>query len=84
MNRTIDRTKLFFFGVFLIAAAGMWAYHLYYVWPKQDCEADGNWWSPQDRVCATPIPIWRFTGRLPDKIVAAPPAPAARASPAKR
>ena len=79
MNRTIDRTKLIFFGVFLFAALGMWAYHLYFVWPKQNCEADGNWWSPQDRACATPMPIWKITGRMPDKIVVPPKVPAATA-----
>lgn len=31
--------------------------------PKSRCEAKGDWWDAQDRVCAVPMPISHFTGR---------------------
>jgi hypothetical protein len=31
----------------------------------QKCERAGDWWSARDHECAVPIPVWRFTGRLP-------------------
>ena len=68
MNRTIDRVKILFLGVFLLISAGMFAYQAYFVWPRERCEASGAWWDPKDRLCATPMPIWRITGRLPDRV----------------
>ena len=65
MNKTIDRIKLFFLGVFIIACGAIWAYQAMVVWPPQRCEAHGDWWDEKDKVCAVPIPIWTFTHRLP-------------------
>jgi hypothetical protein len=65
MNVVIDRIKLIFLGLFLIACAAIGAYHYFYVWPKQACEAHGDWWDDEDRVCAVPMPIWSFTHRMP-------------------
>lgn len=33
MNRTIDRLKLIFLGLFAILSAGALAYHVFWVWP---------------------------------------------------
>jgi hypothetical protein len=65
MNRTMDNARLALFALFLVATAGTIAYQAWYIWPMQKCERAGDWWSPKDRQCATPIPIWRITGRLP-------------------
>ena len=80
MNRTIDRVKVLFLGLFLIGSLGMFGYQFYVVWPAQNCEADGGWWDSRDHLCASPMPIWRITGRLPATVVAAesPKAPSAK------
>jgi hypothetical protein len=65
MPTTIDRLKLIFILVFVVACAITWTYHFVYIWPRNQCEDKGAWWDAQDRVCATPMPIWRITGRLP-------------------
>ncbi|MDR3513984.1 MAG: hypothetical protein P4L73_20290 [Caulobacteraceae bacterium] len=75
MNATIDRIKLTFLGLFVAACAAIFGYHYFYVWPKQRCEAHGDWWDDEDRVCAVPMPIWSFTHRMPGEAKA--PAPAA-------
>lgn len=84
MNATIDRIKLIFLGLFVVACGAVFAYHYFYVWPKQRCEAHGDWWDDRDRVCAVPMPIWTFTHRLPGE-PAGPgkPPPAAAKSAAK-
>jgi len=65
MKRTIDRLKLIFLGVFVVAAAGIWAYQVYYVQPKERCEAEGSWWSPELRVCRQPVSIRGYDGPKP-------------------
>jgi hypothetical protein len=65
MNATIDRIKLIFLGLFVLACGAIFAYHALFVWPKERCEAHGDWWDDQDRVCAVPMPIWTFTHRMP-------------------
>ncbi|MGH6955754.1 MAG: hypothetical protein ACREEW_03710 [Caulobacteraceae bacterium] len=65
MNRLLTRVQLAYLGVFVVICIGMFAYQAVYVWPVRRCEAHGGWWSPKYHQCATPIPISRFTGRLP-------------------
>jgi hypothetical protein len=76
MFRLITRVQIAYFGLFVIACAGVFAYQAFFVWPVQQCESDGGWWSAKYRQCATPIPIWRITGRPPGS----PPATAASAA----
>ena len=77
MNPTIDRLKLIFLVIFAICCVGIWTYQALYVWPRNKCEAMGDWWDWRDRVCAVPMPIWRFTGRgIPQPETPAPPTPA--------
>jgi hypothetical protein len=78
MNRSIDRLKLIFLVIFAICCVIIWTYQALYVWPRNKCEAMGDWWDWHDRVCAVPMPIWRFTGRAPTQ----PTPPAAAAKPA--
>jgi hypothetical protein len=63
MNRTIDRLKLIFLGVFFVLAAASWGYQALWVWPAKNCEADGKWWDGSTRTCAHPIYIPDLTGR---------------------
>lgn len=72
MNVVIDRIKLIFLGLFVAACAGIFAYHYFFVWPKQACEAHGDWWDDKDRECAIPMPIWAFTHRMPGQPAAHP------------
>ncbi len=81
MNRTIDRVKVLFLGLFLIGSLGMFGYQFYVVWPAQNCEADGGWWDSRDHLCASPMPIWRITGRMPATVAGAPGPP--KSPPAK-
>ena len=83
MQRQITNTVRGGFAVFLLGSAVIMGYHYIYVWPAQKCEAGGDWWDSQDRQCLTPIPIQRFTGRLP-KPGDAPPAVPAAVPPPKR
>lgn len=63
MNRTIDRLKLIFLGLFAILSVGALVYHVGWVWPQQKCEAAGDWWDWRSRTCARPILISDITGR---------------------
>ena len=63
MNRVIERAKWFFLIVFAVAAAAVWAHQIYYVQPKERCEARGDWWSPELRVCRTPVLVQDWRGK---------------------
>ena len=65
MNVVIDRIKLLFLGLFIVSVGAIWGYHYLYVWPREECEAHGDWWDDRDRECAIPMPIWTFTHRMP-------------------
>jgi len=81
MNPTIDRLKLIFLVIFAICCVGIWTYQALYVWPRNKCEAMGDWWDWRDRICAVPMPIWRFTGRgIPQPETPFKPAPIAAAA----
>ena len=60
------------------------AFQAYYVWPANRCEAKGDWWDPEDHVCAVPMPISQFTGRkIGNKEVVMPKPVAAPSTPPK-
>lgn len=65
MNLTINRLKWIFLGLFAVACAGIWIYHLLWVWPGDRCEAAERWWDGATRTCAQPIYIPDITGRQP-------------------
>lgn len=85
MKSRIYPIMLTYLGIFVAACLAVVAYHYFFIWPKETCEAHGNWWDEQDRVCAVPIPIWTITGRQPGpaRPVTAAPKPAAATAPAK-
>ena len=63
MGSTITRIKLAFVGVFFVACAGVWAYQVFYVWPRDKCERGGGWFDPSSRHCGRVIYIPDVTGR---------------------
>jgi hypothetical protein len=79
MFRLMGRVQMAYIGLFVLVCAGVFAYEAMYIWPMERCESDGGWWSAKYRQCATPIPIWRFTGRLPGEPRAATPVSSAPA-----
>jgi hypothetical protein len=62
MQVTILRLKIIFLLIFAISSVGVFAYHYYYVWPRDRCESAGKWWEPGGRVCAQPIMLPKLTG----------------------
>jgi len=65
MLRIFSRVQLVYVGLAFAACMGLFYYQATYVWPVERCESHGGWWSDKYRECATPMPIWRFTGRRP-------------------
>ena len=78
MLRLFSRVQLAYVGLFLIACMGVFYYQSAYIWPMQRCEQGGGWWSDKFHECARPMPIWRFTGRMPKNLPTAPAAPIKR------
>lgn len=64
MDRTINRLKLIFLGVFAVCAAAMLVWQVGWVWPQKKCTEDHKWWDNSERVCATPILTSDITGRV--------------------
>jgi hypothetical protein len=71
MSRWFTSAKLFVLCLFLASCLAALVYEWRYVWPVQACDQRGAWWDGRDRQCLTPMPIWRITGRLPTKVMAA-------------
>jgi hypothetical protein len=63
MKSNLSKIGTGFLIGFAVLCVALVAYQAYYIWPMQRCEETGNWWDPEDRVCATPLPIAQFTGR---------------------
>ncbi|HEV2532240.1 hypothetical protein [Phenylobacterium sp.] len=89
MNPVIDRLKLIFVGVFLVANIVMLVWEFGWVMPRENCEKAHKWWDGGQRVCAQPILISDITGRVIDNpkaraeaLKAIGRAPAAKAAPA--
>ena len=64
MNRTIDRLKLIFLGIFAVANVGILVWQLGWAWPEEKCTQARKWWDGSQRVCAQPILISDITGRV--------------------
>ena len=69
MNKAINTAKLIFIGIFFVAAAGIWAYQIYWVRPKEKCEDEGGWWSMELRQCRQPVALQEWDPRNNDKLV---------------
>jgi hypothetical protein len=66
MNPVIDRLKLIFVGIFLVANVAMLVWQVGWVMPRETCEKAHKWWDGYQRVCAQPILTSDITGRLID------------------
>jgi hypothetical protein len=75
MLRLFTRVQLAYVGLFFAACIGVFYYQANYIWPVQRCEQHGGWWSARFHECATPMPIWRITGRKPGTPAVAAKAP---------
>jgi hypothetical protein len=64
MNRTIDRLKLIFLGIFAVANVGILIWTLGWTLPEQKCVEAHKWWDGYQRVCAQPILTSDITGRM--------------------
>ena len=78
MQKTIDRLRWGFFGVFALAVAAIWIFQLGWVAPRQHCESEHRWWAEKYRECAIPVSTSVFTHRpipgqpLPQVVPAGP------------
>lgn len=70
MNRTIDRLKLIFLGVFAVCCAGVAIYQFGWEIPRKQCEARRDWWDWRTRVCAHPVLLSDITGRTTEDVLA--------------
>jgi hypothetical protein len=62
MFRLFSRVQIAYFSLFMVASAVLYGYAALEVWPAEQCNSQGGWWDPKDRVCATPIPLEQITG----------------------
>ena len=60
---TMKRLSVLFLSIFAVLLAGMFAYERLVLAPGDRCEANGQWWDPQTRICAQPLSIAEITGR---------------------
>ncbi|WP_165190214.1 hypothetical protein [Caulobacter soli] len=63
MKSNITRLQWTFFGIFLAACVGVFAYHYLWVWPKARCDARGGAWAGKWMKCGTIYPIETLTHR---------------------
>ena len=88
MNPNIERLKLIFIAIFLVAVIGVVVWQVGWAIPAAKCEKEQRkWWDPVERVCAQPVLTSDITGRLitddkalaeARKAIGRPPAPAAK------
>ncbi|CAN5595428.1 hypothetical protein BH10PSE4_BH10PSE4_22170 [soil metagenome] len=63
MKSNITQLQKIFFGIFLASCAAVFAYHYFYVWPKERCGERGGAWAEKWMKCGTVYPIERLTMR---------------------
>ena len=64
MNKTIDRLKVIFLGIFAVANLGILVWTVGWAWPEERCVGEHKWWDGDARVCAQPILTSDVTGRM--------------------
>ena len=64
MNKTIDRLKLIFLGVFAVCNLGILVWTVGWAWPEERCLGRHRWWDGTSRVCAQPVLTSDITGRM--------------------
>ncbi|WP_333610596.1 hypothetical protein [Brevundimonas bullata] len=60
---TLGRLSVLFFSIFGLMIAGVFVFQRYWMEPGERCEAEGNWYDIESRICAQPISIAEITGR---------------------
>ncbi len=60
---SIKRLSFMFFGLFAVLVAGAMTFQAFWLNPGKRCEAQGNWYDVETRICATPIYVPNITGR---------------------
>ena len=64
MNPNIERLKLIFIAVFVLAVAGVAVWQVGWIMPARNCEVEKRgWWDSEKRVCARPVLITTLTRR---------------------
>ena len=63
MQKTFDRLRWGFLGLFAMAVVAIWTYQIGWVSPRERCEAAHRWWAEQFRECAVPVSTSVFTHR---------------------
>ena len=64
MNKTIDRLKWIFLGIFAVANLGILVWTVGWAWPEERCVGAHKWWDGYSRVCAQPVLTSDLTGRM--------------------
>ena len=77
MNKTFDRLRIIFFGLFLLGTTAAGVYQVLWLKPERECLSRGNWWDGRKRTCAVPIDITAITGRPRNAPPVTPTTPAA-------
>ncbi|NBW10750.1 MAG: hypothetical protein EBR82_22260 [Caulobacteraceae bacterium] len=60
---SIKRLSFMFFGLFAVLVAGAMTFQAFWLNPGKRCEAQGNWYDVETRICATPIYVPDITHR---------------------
>jgi hypothetical protein len=64
MNKSIDRLKLIFLGIFAVANVGILVWTVGWAMQQEKCVGAHKWWDGDTRVCAQPILTSDITGRM--------------------
>ena len=64
MNKTYERLKWIFVGIFAVANVGILVWTLGWARPEENCTGSRGWWDGYSRVCARPILTSDITGRV--------------------
>jgi hypothetical protein len=63
MDRSLNRLKVIFLGLFAAGCLAVLGYHYFWVWPKDRCEKRGGLWAEKWMKCATVYSIETLTRR---------------------
>lgn len=63
MDRSLNRLKVIFLGLFAASCLAVLGYHALWVWPKDRCEKRGGLWAAKWMKCGTVYSIETLTRR---------------------
>ncbi len=80
MNGFLRHINLVFLGLFALAVVAITTYQLLWIEPAKQCEAAGNWWDGENRVCGRVVYLPDITHRpMGSKALVYPGLPKSRA-----